>query len=67
MVGLVVGDDRGAEPLDPGRRELGGEVVARRTAVDQDRRRAGGLQQDRVALADVEDRDPQPSRRRRPR
>ena len=62
VVGLVVGDDRGAEPLDPGGAQLRRETVAGRPAVDEHRRRAGRLQQDRVALADVEDGDPQAAR-----
>jgi len=58
-----VGDDRDPEAIDSGAPQLRGEVVARRTAVDEHRRSASGLKEDRVPLADVEDGDPQARRR----
>jgi hypothetical protein len=64
VIGLVVGDHRGAEALDPGGLELAEQVGAGRTAVDQHGRGARRLQQDRVALADVQHHHPQAARRR---
>ena len=58
VVGLVVGDDRGPEPLDALVVELRDQFVPRRPTVDEHRRRAPRLQQDRVPLADVEHLDP---------
>ncbi|MBN8898329.1 MAG: ABC transporter ATP-binding protein [Rhodospirillales bacterium] len=51
VVGLIVGDDRGAEARHALAVELGDEFVARRAPVDEDRRRVPGLQEDRVAQA----------------
>ena len=62
VVGLVMRDDEGAERADAGGPQHRGDAVVRRPGVDQDRCGAGRLQQDRVALADVEDRDAQAPR-----
>ncbi len=66
VVGLVVGEDQCPEPLDPGVLQLSRDPVAGRPGVDEDRRRGSGLEQDRVALADVEHRDAQSAEGRRP-
>ena len=63
VVGLVVGQDQGSEALNPRIVELGGDPVTGGPGVDQDRQGAGGLEQDRVALADVEHRDPEAGNR----
>ena len=60
VVGLIVGDNRSRERVDALGAELRREFVAEGPTIDQDRGGARGLQQDRVALADVEHRDPQP-------
>ncbi len=57
-----MGDQQRREPVDPAPLELPGDVGRGRAGVDQDRIAPGGLQQDRVALADVEELDPQPGR-----
>jgi hypothetical protein len=69
VIGLVVGDDRRSEPIDPLVMQLRNEFVPRRPAVDQHRGRAPRLQQDRIPLADIENLDPQPRHwpARRPR
>ena len=54
VVELVVGDDDRGERIDPAARKRSGDARAGRAAVDQDRRRPRRLEQDRVALADVE-------------
>ena len=63
MIRLIVGDDRRAEPSDTGRAQLLGDPIAVRAAVDEDRRRCGRLQEDRVSLADIEDLHPEPAGR----
>ena len=62
VVGLVVGDDRGREARDSLVLELAAQVSARWAAVDQHRLAVGRVEQDRIALADVEHDDAQPGR-----
>ncbi len=59
VVGLFVGDDSGAQPVDACRAQLRRELVPGRATVDENRRRMRRLEEDRVALADIENRDPQ--------
>ena len=62
MIELRMGqDDRGERP-QPARSQLSGDVCLGRPLVDENRS-LGDLQQDRVALPDVEKRDAEPRRR----
>ena len=53
-------DRERAEPVDSELGEPVGGIPVRRARVDQDRGRVAGLEEDRVALADVQDPDPEP-------
>ena len=56
MVGLVVADHDRGEPIEiPSSSKAILHPVLRRPGVDEDRVAVGRIQQDRVALADVED------------
>jgi hypothetical protein len=65
VVGLIMGEDQRSETVDSGVLELGRDPVAGGSGIDEDGGRTRGLEQDRVALADVEHRDPQAADRRR--
>ncbi len=64
MVLVRVGQDQEVDPPIPGRQpgvERQQEPIRVRSAVDQQPPAPSALDQDRVALADVEDRDPDPA------
>ena len=63
MVALRVREDDGGEPPHAEPAQLASDVRLRRPLVDE-HRTLRHLEQDRVALADIEERDPQASRRR---
>ena len=59
MVGLVVRDHDRREPLDPKLAKPVLHPISRRSGVHEHRVAVGRIQQDRVALADVEHADAQ--------
>ena len=65
VVALRVREHERGEPPDAEAAKLLGDVRLRRPLVDEDRA-LGHLEQDRVALPDVEERDPEARRRRQP-
>ena len=66
VVALRVREHERGEPPDAEAAQLARDVRLRRPLVDE-HRALGHLEQDRVALADVEEGDPQPGRRRQAR
>ena len=66
MVRLVVGDDRRGQVRDPLVLELAAKVVARAARRPRARAAVGRVEQDRIALADVEHDDAQARPRARP-
>ena len=60
VIELVVGDEHRRERADAEPVERLGGRAARRAGVDQHRVSTGALEQRRIALADVESRDPEP-------
>ena len=59
MVGLVVRHEGGGEALDAHAAQRRRDARAGRPGIDEDRVAPGRIEHDRVALADIEDRDPQ--------